>query len=278
MQDKSTLYENERKERWSMAKAGEPVAMEAIQKRLFAYYGLLHKAERYDEQYFSRFDPEVEENSWIRGASDYVIEIDGEDVLIEIKLKNQKFRKTNGGGITKDGSVIRNYGCESYYLDIDPVYKNMCRFCAHEGIDPESFIIFFCGDDNEELRYISLAQINDLVKNGYKGQPLTEFGEGYGINTEAGRAITYLIPEDATIDISDKRSVIKRGTKDRLSQILNHYINVLYGFNSSGYRFYHADRKCGVIKNKPDESLLTFYSKEEAEKNGFRKCNYCGGD
>lgn len=278
MQKKAMQYEEEREERWSMAKEGEPIAMEAIQKRLSTYYGLLKKAKRYDEQYFEKYDPQDDDNSWVRGASDYSIEIDGEEVLIEIKLKNQKFRKTNGGGTTRDGSTIRDYGCESFYLDINPVYKNMCEFCAHEGINPESFIIFFCGDDNTELRYISLAKINELVNDGYQGLPLTEYGEGYGINTGNGRAITYLIPEDATIDISDRSIVFQNENEDRLSHILHHYIERIYGYISSGYKYYHLDRKCSVIKNRPDDVLSYFFSKTEAEEQGFHKCKYCGGE
>lgn len=278
MQKKTRQYESERKERWSMAKEGEPIAMEAIQKRLATYYGLLRQAKRYDEQYFEKYDPQNADNSWVRGASDYAVEIDGEEVLIEIKLKNQKFRMTNGGGITRDGSIIRDYGCESFYLDIIPVYKNMCEFCAHEGIDPASFIIFFCGDDNTELRYISLAKINELVNYGYKGSQLTEYGEGYGTNTENGRAITYLIPEDTTIDISDRKIVFQKENEDRLSHILHPYIQRIYGYNSSGYKFYHINRNCGVIKNKSENVLSYFFSRAEAEEQGFHKCKYCGGE
>ena len=278
MTSKATQYEEERKDRWSMAKEGEPIAMEAIQNRLLTYYGLINQAKRYDEIYFKKYSPENEENAWIRGASDYVIEIDGEEVLIEIKLKNQKFRKTKGGGKTQDGSMIRDYGCESYYLDIEPVFKNMCDFCSHENISPESFIIFFCGDDNRELRYISLARVIDLVNNGYKGEPLTEFGEGYGINTESGRAITYLIPEDTTIDISDKRNVFKREKEDCFSRILHHYIKRIYGYQLSSYGYYHMDRNCKFIRNKQDKSLSVFYSENEAENNGYIRCKQCGGD
>lgn len=278
MQNKSRQYEAERKERWSMAKEGELSAMEAIEKRLSTYYGLFIHATRYDEQYFEKYDPQNVDNSWVRGASDYAIKIDGEDILIEIKLKNKKFRKTNGGGVTRDGSIIRDYGCESFYLDINPVYKNMCEFCTHEGINPASFIIFFCGDDNNELRYISLAKINELVIDGYKGSPLTEYGEGYGINTENGRAITYLIPEDTTIDISDRRIVFQMKNEDRLSYILHRYIQRVYGYNSSGFKYYHINRNCSVIKNRSDNVLNYFFSKSEAEEQGFHKCNYCGGE
>lgn len=276
MQNKTMQYETERNERWSLAKVGEPVAMETIQKRLCMYYGIMQQAKRYDEQFLNKYDLAKADNSWVKGASDYVIEIGGENILIEIKLKNQKFRKTNGGGITKDKSKIRDYGCESYYLDIDPVYKNMCDFCTHEKINPESFIIFFCGDSFGELRYISLAKINDLVKNGYKGQPLTEYGEGYGINTGTGRAITYLIPEDTTIDISDKNSILKAKNEDCLSRILQRHINMIYGYNSSGYKFYHLDRQCRTLRNKNDESLILFATQEEAKKQGFKKCTFCG--
>lgn len=278
MRNKTRQYEAERGARWSMAKEGEPAAMEAIQNRLSTYYGLFKQAKRYDEQYFKKYDLDNDDNSWVRGASDYAVEIDGEEFLIEIKLKNQKFRKTNGGGTTRDGSIIRDYGCESFYLDIEPVYRNMCKFCAHEGIDPASFIIFFCGDDNTELRYISLAKINELVNNGYKGLPLTEYGEGYGTNTENGRAITYLIPEDTTIDISDKRIVFQKENEDRLSHILHNYIQRIYGYNSSGYKYYHINRKCSVIKNRSDNELNYFFSSAEAEGQGFHKCNYCGGE
>ena len=274
MQDKVLQYELERGKRWTCAKDGEPEAMEEIRKSLFKYYEISCEPKRYDTEYFNKYKYLTPE--WVRGASDYSLNIEGVDFLIEIKLKNKKFRKTIGGGLTKDGSVIRDYGCESYYLDKVPVYKNMCDFCAHENINPEYFIVFFCGEGNIELRYISLAEIKALVEHGYKGEPLTEFGEGYGIDTGDGRAITYLIPEDTTTDISDKKKVFVK--KDRLSELLRQYMTVFYGCNTSGYTFYHLDRQCRAIRNKPESDISIFFSEEEALSEGYLKCTYCGGN
>ncbi|EJV74705.1 MULTISPECIES: hypothetical protein [Bacillus] len=157
---------------------------------------------RYDEEWFEKYDINEKVNEWVKGASDYLVNINvlGNDQVhnsyVEIKYKTQTFRKTNGGGITYSGSVIPNYGCESYYLDVVPVWKNICDFINRNDIPAKSFWVAFVNEDISDVRLITAAKISAILQNGWKGQLIGKYGEGYG-------RIAYLIPEDATIRLAD---------------------------------------------------------------------------
>lgn len=195
--DNKQRYNGEREKRWMMAKKKEPEAIAAICRILEGASGHQVRNERYDELWFKEFKLDLPE--WVKGASDYVLSIDHERyVYAEIKLKSVKFQKTRYGGTTRRGSVIAKYGCESFYLDIVPVYRNMCAFAQETGIDSRNFIIFFVNEELTEVHAISLEEIQRLVKYGYKGKPLCVYTEGYGTDTEYGAAPNYLIPENAT--------------------------------------------------------------------------------
>ena len=141
--DNQILYNQERTKRWNMAKDKEPEAIDAICKILTRITGTEISFRRYDEIWFNKFDPRKEENEWVKGASDYVIEINNNRyIYAEIKIKSVKFKKTVTGGLTRKGSNIAKYGCESFYLDIVPVYKNMCAFVDKVNIDSDKFLIF----------------------------------------------------------------------------------------------------------------------------------------
>jgi hypothetical protein len=198
--DNGSLYHEDRAKRWDMAKKKEPEAISFICRTLHEMSG--HKVEkaRFDSVWFDRYP--VEENEWVRGASDYVIRIDeSRYVYAEIKLKSVLFKKTVTGGKTKKGSMITKYGCESFYLDIVPVYRNMCSFVEKTKIDSNHFVIFFVDDHISKVHTLSLKEIQDLVKNGYRGKELCVFSEGYGTKTEYGAAPNYLIPSLATSEL-----------------------------------------------------------------------------
>ena len=131
-------------------------------------------------------------------------------ILVEIKLKSQEYRKTSIGGATRNGSIVPNYGCNSYYLDVIPVHRNMNDFVLKTNNKPSAFIIAFVKEDFSEINIISLAKINKMIKSGWNqnGQniDLCIYGEGYGKKA-------YLIPKDATTN-GDKI------TKEQLENIL----------------------------------------------------------
>lgn len=199
--DRTQRYEVEREERWKLAKDGEPAARDEIIRQLRQLYSIIPHCRRYDEEMFAKYNPDFTE--WVRGASDYIFEINGKSVLAEIKIKNKKYSGTREGVVTSDGQIIRKYGCDSFYLDKEPVYKNMRDFCAHERCDLKSFLIFFFNSETSEIRFVSLERVRQLVEEGYKGGALSEYCGGYGIKTEYGRATSYLIPEDETIDFAN---------------------------------------------------------------------------
>lgn len=198
-------YEEEKKARWEMAKVGEANAMKEVCRLLSEKFKTKPDDitfERYDELWFEQYDIEDQNNEWVKGASDYLIKIQGVNEqysLLEIKLKSQEYRKTQWGGKTPNGTPVPKYGCTSYYLDIIPVWRNMNDFVEHVGIEKQSFIVAFVKEDLSEIMFISLAKINDLVSNGWKKDKNTKitlgtFSEGYG--REA-----YLIPKDSTKNI-----------------------------------------------------------------------------
>lgn len=199
--DNRNLYRTEREKRWNMAKEKEPQAIKFICDELQRMSGHIFEKTRYDEIWFRRYS--VNNEKWVRGASDYLIRIDrNKYVYAEIKLKSVLFRKTLTGGKTKKGSEIANYGCESFYLDVVPVYKNMCAFVEKANIDSRNFLIFFVDEEVSRVYVISLDEIQQLIKNGYKGQKLCVFSEGYGTKTEYGAAPNYLIPKLATTELN----------------------------------------------------------------------------
>ncbi len=224
---------------------------------------------RYDELWFSFCDPGSRDNPWVRGASDYLIRLDPYGYFYaEIKIKAVKFKKTEQGGTTRRGSPIARYGCKSFYLDRKPVYENMCEFSRNAGINPGAFLLLFVSEDMEEIHVISLAEIIDLVENGYNGMPICEIQEGYGTNTTEGTAPSYLIPEAATHQITRKnREYLAAHATRRLVLPQKYY--------ACNRWFYHCCRTCRFISGKADRDLSVFYSAAQAAAGGRKACNEC---
>lgn len=259
--DNKELYNDEREKRWAMAKKKEPEAIAAVCRILERISGHKVENERYDEIWFEKFDPNLPENEWVRGASDYVIKIDNEKyVYAEIKLKSVKFRKTKNGGITQKGSVIAKYGCESFYLDIVPVYRNMCAFVEKTKIESRNFIIFFINETLSEVHAISLEEVQSMVKNGFKGQKLCIFTEGYGTDTIYGAAPNYLIPEQATESLNFGY-IEQHSTPNVVTTLLT-----IQKYYYAGTMFYHCKRKCKYIMNKSDEKVQEIACEDIAKK------------
>ena len=278
MDNKAPQYSAEKSRRWELGKEGEPKAIRVISEYLSKYLGNLDSVVeyRFDDMWFDKFDINLPRNEWVKGSSDYCLDFPNALIYAEIKIKTQTFRKTVSGGKTKAGSQISSYGCESYYLDINPVWKNMNLFCERLHINKDSFVIFFCNSNCTEIRFISLARINELIECGYLGKPLNRFSEGYGIVTSDGqRAENYLIPIDATINLFDLDvntldanaehniliSCIKTNKKEKE--------NVVYYIEKQNY--YHRIKTCRFIKNKTNiiECSINDVPKEK------QKCTEC---
>lgn len=205
-------YVNERERRWSMAKEGEEPAIKYICSALSQVLGVDESKviyTRYDEIWFGKYN--LKEYEWVKGCPDYSVEFalsDKQYCYVEIKLKAIEFLKTMHGGYTQNGSRVRNYGCTSYYLDIDPVYTNIKAFAEKLGHSKASIWLGFVKTDLSEVRLITLHSLQEIIEHGWRGAPLCQFAEGYGLPT-------YLIPKDATVDISSlNQSMISSSTMD----------------------------------------------------------------
>lgn len=202
--DNYRKYDQERSMRWGKASAAEQSSIDAFCRRLSGLTTLKAENERYDTRVFRRFPPD--EHPWARGAADYEVIVAGcFRFLAEIKIKDQKFRKTMFGGATRRGSAIPKYGCESFYLDVDPVYKDIHLFIRKTGVDPRTFWLIFTDSAGSHFRVISVRDLDDLIENGYHGVKIGVFSEGYGTLTDDGPAKTFLIPELATVDLFSSR-------------------------------------------------------------------------
>lgn len=198
-------YQSEKVIRWGMAlQLEEPAADEIVKvmKNTFLGNVVNIEASRYDYHWFDAFDINYEYNDWVKGSSDYCIEIqqqNGENqyLYVEIKLKGTEYRKTIFGGQTQEGTRITKYGCTSFYLDIIPVYSNITKFIDKFNIKHESFILAFINNENlSDVNVISYARLKRIIENGWRGIPLCEYEEGYGKKT-------YLIPKDATTKLTE---------------------------------------------------------------------------
>lgn len=268
--DNRQKYNDERDRRWNMAKQGEPRAIEEACAQLTAALGQACCSARYDELWFDQFDPGLLENSWVRGAPDYVVAIGGEGYLYtEIKIKAIKFEKTMWGGTTQNGSRISRYGCKSFYLDRVPVYENMCAFSQRVGIAPESFLLLFVSKDMEEVNAISLAEIQELIENGYCGQPFCEIKDGYGTKTQEGTAPSYLVPEKATHPIGADSAAYFRG------HMAPELVLPPKRFHASNLWYYHSRRSCTYLSKQVQSQV--FESEEQAAATGRRRCTHCFG-
>lgn len=202
--DNERRYQDERAYRWESARNGEDAAASTItdiMNKILDSSGNPLNYCRFDKIIHLKYPPE--QYDWAKGTPDYAVYDSSNPrnfILLEIKLKARVFRKTAEGGRTSRGSEIIKYGCESYYLDIEPVYKNMREFCHNQGIDKEKFIIAFIPfDDMREARIVSLHGIEKMIRDGWEKRtisgtimiPICKYGEGYGKRA-------YLIPKDAT--------------------------------------------------------------------------------
>ena len=191
-------YNRERESRWGMARNGEQPAIEALVKKFNERFSDNIVPIRYDDIWFERYNPNQVE--WVKGCSDYYLDIssNGNDsvyMYVDVKIKYTTFDATVYGGI-RSGQQISKYGCASFYLDIVPVHRNMNDFCERANINKGNFIIMFTDAKFETIRLISLAEINNLIHNGWKGSIISEFGASYGERS-------YLIPIDATYRVED---------------------------------------------------------------------------
>lgn len=190
-------YEKEKEKRFWLAKEYEQPAIESLSKYLNNRFRKCNiKPIRYDDIWFEKYDPET--IKWVRGCSDYCLDITKEDrhiyIYTEVKIKNTSFDATINGGIRRD-QYISKYGCCSYYLDIY-VCNHMNKFCDKADIPKNSFIIMFTDTNFNSIRLISLEEVNNLVENGWNGNIISTFGANYGSRS-------YLIPIDATHNIED---------------------------------------------------------------------------
>ncbi|MGU8437166.1 hypothetical protein [Clostridium perfringens] len=197
--DNKIRYNNERNIRWSLAKKGEPKAIEALAKAISDKdYFVEVSYTRYDSIFFQKYNPK--EYEWVKGCSDYYLTFSSDTKgelysYVEVKIKNTTFDATLNGGY-RFNQQISNYGCVSFYLDVEPVYRNMNSFCELNNIDKNTFLIMFINSTYDCIRVISLKEINDLIINGWRGVPISTFTARYGQKS-------YLIPKDATHDIKD---------------------------------------------------------------------------
>lgn len=117
-------YKTERAQRWTLESALREPVMALLCQRLeknhqqqtclFAPY-----ADRLIEEY-QQAHPYEHVPNVIRGAPDFTLEVNGKKHFVELKIKTTRFRNTVRG----NGGSIPNYGCESNYLDREPVYAN----------------------------------------------------------------------------------------------------------------------------------------------------------
>jgi hypothetical protein len=211
--DKNTthkeLYDLERVKRWNMAESEEQTAIEKIIYIISDICDIPKekiKYDRLDKKCFEKYP--IENNEWVKGSPDYIVILfldEQKYLFIEIKLKSKEYKKTLNGGKTKEGSIITKYGCLSYYLDVEPVYGNMIRFCNKTGLGKDKFLIAFVSEDLSDIKIASLAKIENIVNKGWKKNnkeviQVCVYGEGYGQDA-------YLIPKDA---ISDIRTITQK--------------------------------------------------------------------
>ena len=196
-------YSKEMAARWAKEKEKEHSILESICHTWNKLLNTSLQFERFDQNWFNLFPPEIE--SWVRGVPDYQIKLsDGNVLWTELKIKDHAFRKTAQGGTTKQGHVIPNYGCESFYLDVEPVWKNMNLFCEKTGLSERHFFLFFATP--EDIRYIPLYIINQMMKQHFWIHPKTkeqmtlmsDYQEGYG-------KTCMLIPHICTASIFNSR-------------------------------------------------------------------------
>ena len=193
-------YSEERASRWKLKAENDTRAISkfssVISKSLFQKEKP-SRILRLDKLWFNSHSPEKE--FWVKGCPDYLVDFSPHGYMaVELKLKNQEFRMTTFGGTTRNGTIIKKYGCPSFYLDKSPVYENMVLFCQKTKLPQKAFNIIFLGttDNQNSIRTMSLSELTQLIKSGWNGQSLQEYGEGYGQQT-------YLIPKDATKDLGE---------------------------------------------------------------------------
>lgn len=295
-------YSEERIVRWEMGKNGELPAIQEVCRQLATSLNVNVGFIRYDESWFQSLDMSVEE--WIKGVSDYIINVyNCGGLYAEVKIKDKGvFRKTKTGGTTQQGSVIPMYGCESFYLDIYPVYDHVMSFTRAFNINPESFLFFFVLLSTKNIYVISIAEIGNLIQNGYKGIPLCIYGEGYGTLDDYGNpAVTYLIPVDAThhigvadyeyfkgkfvnkimfpVDVLKQENVFQYEYPQ--TSVSMDAVNVapplqLFIGNRTNNSYHYPDCKWAPVRA---DKRVEFHSRQEAIDNGFiYPCSDCGSD
>lgn len=130
-QERQRGYKAERTQRWTLESALRLPIMALLCQRLEERnqhtYACSPYADGLIEEY-QQANPFEQVPGVIRGAPDFKLDYDGQTHFIELKIKTTRFRNTVRG----TGYNIPNYGCESNYLDREPVYVNTVLH-AHEN-------------------------------------------------------------------------------------------------------------------------------------------------
>lgn len=122
-QERQRGYQAERTQRWTLESALRLPVMALLCHRLEERNQQTYSCSPYADSLIEKHQqakPLEKVPGVIRGAPDFKLEYGDQTHFVELKIKTTRFRNTVRGG----GCNIPNYGCESNYLDREPVYVN----------------------------------------------------------------------------------------------------------------------------------------------------------
>jgi hypothetical protein len=148
-EERRQAYNDERSQRWGLEEALlDPVAA-LICAILSEQLGSVARYQKYAEpriRAFEKAHPGVSIPAEIRGAPDLSVECGNHTWLVELKIKTKRFFNTTNGS-----KGIPNYGCQSHYLDDDPVYINLLNHAAYYRVALQDIVLVYAVNPNATM-------------------------------------------------------------------------------------------------------------------------------
>ena len=142
-------YGGERAHRWTLEEALREPVMDLMCAEIRRICGQTAFFAQYAQTLIDDFRvayPQLEVPGLVRGAPDFKLIVNKEEWYVELKIKKTRFLNTVQGT-----QRFERYGCESHYLDDDPVYINTLAHSLEAHLPLERVLFVYAVNPNASV-------------------------------------------------------------------------------------------------------------------------------